>query len=216
MSAENDLKFLYPWYSNCDQPATTLLLGGLGGVVNFFDFCPALLKSLGCFDFQCVLSSQWKAVTVNLQIFTLPTLKAFLEARSQNVSSNKQYLAARAIGSPKMHFFHEILIFWSAKKWCKDTFFPTLHPLSLVIFATATEVAFVLLHNSRFNFHCYTQREATPTQKSARKWHCDFLQLLVWKMTKGIHSCKPDSLNRPVLTWNTIFHQNNKKNKKKK
>ena len=23
--------------------------------------------------------------------------------------------------------------------------------------------------NSRFNFHCYTQREATPTQKSARK-----------------------------------------------
>ena len=31
-------------------------------------------------------------------------------------------------------------------------------------------VAFVLLRNSRFNFHCYTQRETTPTEKSARKW----------------------------------------------
>ena len=45
----------------------------------------------------------------------------------------------------------------------------TLHPLSTVIFATATILAFALLRNSNFNFHCYTQREATPTQKSARK-----------------------------------------------
>ena len=35
-------------------------------VVNSLDLCPALLKSLGCFYFWCVLSSQWKAVTVNL------------------------------------------------------------------------------------------------------------------------------------------------------
>ena len=78
------------------------------------------------------------------------------------------------------------------------TFFSTLHPLSLVILATATVVAFVLLRNSRFNFHWYTQREATPTQKSAQKWHCNLLWLLTWKITKGIHSCKPASLNRPV------------------
>ena len=45
----------------------------------------------------------------------------------------------------------------------------TLRPLSMVIFATATVLAFVLLHNSNFNFHRYTQHEATPTQKSARK-----------------------------------------------
>jgi len=44
------------------------------------------------------------------------------------------------------------------------TLFPTLHPLSMVIFATATVLAFVLLCDSRFNFHCYTQREAEPTQ----------------------------------------------------
>ena len=58
-----------------------------------------------------------------------------------------------------MHFFHELAIFWSAKKRRKDTFFPTLHPLSMVIFAAATILAFILLRNSRFNFHCYTQRE---------------------------------------------------------
>ena len=48
-------------------------------------------------------------------------------------------------------------------------FFSILHPLSTVHFATATVLAVVLLRTSRFNFHCYTQREATPTQKSARK-----------------------------------------------
>ena len=58
-------------------------------------------------------------------------------------------------------------------------FFSTLHPLSTVIFAIATVLAFVLLHDSRFNFHCYTQREATPTQKLARKCaatSCNFLR----------------------------------------
>ena len=70
---------------------------------------------------------------------------------------------------PQNAFFYELAIFWSAKKRCKDTFFSTLHPLSTVIFATATVLAFVRLRNSRFNFHCYTQRETTPIQKSARK-----------------------------------------------
>ena len=31
------------------------LLGDSGGVVNSLDFCPASLKSLGCFYFRCVL-----------------------------------------------------------------------------------------------------------------------------------------------------------------
>ena len=80
----------------------------------------------------------------------------------------------------------------------KTLFFPTLHPLSPVIFATATVVALVLLRNSVFSFHCYTQREATPTQKSARKRRCDLSRLLARKITKGIHSCKPASPNRPI------------------
>ena len=77
-------------------------------------------------------------------------------------------------------------------------FFPTLHPLSSVIFATAKVVAFVLLCNSVFNIHCYTQHEATSTQKLAQKWCCNLSQLLAWKITKGIHSCKPASLDHPV------------------
>ena len=48
--------------------ASVALLGGPGGVVNSLDFCPASLKSLGCFYFWCVFYSQWKAVTVNLRI----------------------------------------------------------------------------------------------------------------------------------------------------
>ena len=42
------------------------VLGDSGGVVNSHDFCPTSLKSLGCFYFRYVLSSQWKALTVNL------------------------------------------------------------------------------------------------------------------------------------------------------
>jgi len=48
--------------------------------------------------------------------FTLPTLKTFLEVCSQNVSGNKQKLVAHAIGCPQMHFFHKLMILWSAKK----------------------------------------------------------------------------------------------------
>ena len=44
------------------------ILGGSDGVVNSLDFCLASLKSLGCLYFRCVLSSQWKVVTVNLRI----------------------------------------------------------------------------------------------------------------------------------------------------
>ena len=43
--------------------------------------------------------------------FTLPTLKAFFEARSHSVSGNKQQLVARALGCPKTHFFYELAIF---------------------------------------------------------------------------------------------------------
>ena len=85
-----------------------------------------------------------------------------------------------------------------SQKTMQSHFFPTLHPIFPVIFASATVVAFVLLRNSRFNFHCYTQREATPTQKLAWKWRCDLSRLLVRKITKGIHSCKPASLICPI------------------
>ena len=77
----------------------------------------------------------------------------------------------------------------------------TLTPVSPVIFATATQVAFVLLRNSRFNFHCYTKHKVTPTQKSAQKWRCNLSWLLARKITKGIQSSKPASLNRPITLF---------------
>ena len=69
----------------------------------------------------------------------------------------------------KNAFFLQIRDLLVSQKTTQRHFLSTLHPLSMVIFATATVLAFVLLCNSRFNFHCYTQCEATPTQKSARK-----------------------------------------------
>ena len=74
-------------------PAITILilLGGSGGVINSLDFCPASLKSLGCFYFRWVLSSLTMEGGDNkFAKFTVPTLKAFLEASNQNVSGNKQ------------------------------------------------------------------------------------------------------------------------------
>ena len=44
--------------------------------------------------------------------FIVPTLKAFLKARSQSVSGNKQELVARASGCQKRHLFHALAIFW--------------------------------------------------------------------------------------------------------
>ena len=57
-----DLQTIFP-----DQVMASSL-GDSGRVVNSLDFCLASLKSLGCFYFRCILSSQWKVVTVNLQI----------------------------------------------------------------------------------------------------------------------------------------------------
>ena len=77
--------------------------------------------------------------------------------------------------------------------------FPTLHPLSPVSFAIATVVAFVLLRNSRFNFRCYAQREATPTQESARKWRCDLSRLLVRKITRAF--TRANQLHSSGTVW---------------
>ena len=115
-------------------------MGGSGGVVNSLDVYPASLKSLVCFYFRCVLSSQWKAVTVNLRILHSPKTLLFLFSFFFSLTNS------RSSGQPK--------------NGLKDTFFffSTLRPLFPVVFATATVVAFVLLRNSRFNFLCYTQR----------------------------------------------------------
>ena len=152
------------------------------GVVNSLDFCPAsLLLPVRTFFTMAGGDSEFAN-------FTLPTIKTFLEARSQNVLYD---------ASKSFSFSTNSRSSGQEKNDAKTLFF---HPPSRfpAIFATATVVAFVLLRSSRFNFHCYTQREATPSQKLAWKWHCDLSRLLAWKITKGIHWCKPASLNRPI------------------
>ena len=72
------------------------------------------------------------------------------------------------------------------------TLFSTLHPLSTVIFATATVLAFVLLRDSRFNFHSVKQR-LLGNRPEVR---CDLSRLLAREITKRVHSSKPASLNR--------------------
>ena len=116
---------------------------------------------------------------------------SFLEACSQNVWQQ----AITCCSCYRMHA--PKCIFDQPKNDAKTLFFHSPSPLP-GNFATATVLAFVLLRSSRFNFHCYTQREATSTQKLAWKWCCDFSRLLAQKITKGIHSCKPASLNCPI------------------
>ena len=136
--------------------------------------------------------------------FILPKLKAFFEARSHNVSGNKKAITCcSCYRIPQNAFFLRTRDLLVSQKTTQRHFVSTLHHLSAVNFAAATVLAFVLLRNSRFNFHCFTQREATPTQKLARKQRCDLSRLLARKITKGIHSCKPASLNRPIHTGGT-------------
>ena len=61
------------------------LLGGSGGVVNSHDFCPTSLLLLPVHTFFTMEGGDSEFAK-----FTLPTLKSFLEAHSQNVSGNKQ------------------------------------------------------------------------------------------------------------------------------
>ena len=58
----------------------------------------------------------------------MPTLRAFLKVHSQNVSGNKQWLVACAVGWQFFYFFHKLVVFWLVKKWCKDTFFQSPSP----------------------------------------------------------------------------------------
>ena len=56
------------------------ILGGSGRVVDSLDFYPPSLKSLGCFDFQCILSSPMEGSDNKFARFTVPALKEFLKA----------------------------------------------------------------------------------------------------------------------------------------
>ena len=115
---------------------------------------------------------------------TLPTLRAFLKARSQEFVWQLAKTCCSCYRMPPNAFFSQALvIFWSDRKNDAKTP-PPLPPPSSITFPlqflqTQQCWYFVLLRNSRFSFHCHTQR--APTQKSARKCRaaatfCDFLR----------------------------------------
>ena len=115
---------------------------------------------------------------------------------------------------PQNAFFSTNSRYSGQQKTMQRHFFPTLHPLSTVIFATATVLAFVLLRDSRFNFHCYTQCEAVPTKKSARKCAATSRNFLC-EITKYIHSSKPALLNHPKHFSMKLWSSHQPKNKVK-
>ena len=99
---------------------------------------------------------------------------------------------------PQNAFFLRTCDLLVSQKTTQRHLFPTLHPLSMVIFATATVLAIVLLRDSRFNFHCYTQLRSNAYSEIGLEVHCDLSRLLARKITKRIHSSKPALLNRPI------------------
>ena len=177
--AYNPVVHVRVWWFVETLKITQHALLGNSGRVNSLAFCLASLKSLGCFYFRCVLSSQWKAVTVNLWILHCQFQRHFWRpvVRMHLATSNNLLLVLQ---DPQNTFFslsqtRDLLV---SKKWRKDTFFHAPSPFPSTFRDTATVVAFVLFvlfvlfHNSMFSFHCYTQHKATPTQKSTSR---DFL-----------------------------------------
>ena len=131
-------------------------MGGSGGV-NSLDFYLALLKSLGVL-FLLLVCTFFTMVDRDNEFakFTVPTSKRFLKACSLSVSGNEHELVAHAIQSLKPHLSIHLQSSGQTGNYAK----------TFVIRANARGVAFVMLHNSRFNLQC----EPTPTQKSTQKW----------------------------------------------
>ena len=92
------------------------------------------------------------------------TFESVLKARSQSLSGNKKQIVARAVGCTSHYFPATHSRCPAYLKNDADIFYPSSIHLSSVILAKATVVPFVQLRNSRFNFHCYTQCEATPVK----------------------------------------------------
>ena len=68
-----------------------------------------------------------------------------------------------------------------------------------VIFANASIMAFLLLHNSTFNFHCYPQCEATPPSEIGPK-------VTLWPLaTSYAKDYKGHSLMQNQLHWTAQY-----------
>ena len=86
----SDFLLLLISHQNLDQCSSEqLLLGNSTGVVNSLDFCRHRLSPLAAFTSSAYFLHNGGGDS-EFANFTLSALKAFLEARSHNVSGNKQ------------------------------------------------------------------------------------------------------------------------------
>ena len=76
-----------------------------------------------------------------------------------------------------------------------------------LILANATGVAYVLIRSSRFNFHCYTQSEATSTQNWARKWHQGLFATSCAKDYEGHSLVQTTFIALPIRTCRKILRR---------
>ena len=102
---------------------TVLLFGSLGRFVNSLDFSRHRLSPLAVFSspsYHLHNGRWWQWIP---EVYSA-NLKTFLKACNQTVPGNNQEVVAYATGCKNM-FFHTLSIFWSARKWCNATTFPS-------------------------------------------------------------------------------------------
>ena len=110
--------------------------------------------------------------------FTELTLKTFLQAHGQNVWQ-QAITCCLCYRTPQNTFFPQTRDLLVSQKMMQRHFLSTLHPLSQVIFATATVVAFVPLHNSSSTsivIHSVKQRQLRYQPGSDTVTSCNFLR----------------------------------------
>ena len=101
------------------------------GLLTPLTFARHCLSPLAAFAFQCVLSSQWKVVTVNLRILHCQLSRHIWRPIVRMCLAMSNNLLLMLQDAPKHIFFYELAIFWSAKKKkrrYKNTFFPPSIP----------------------------------------------------------------------------------------
>ena len=101
---------------------------------------------------------------------------------------------------------HALAIFWLAKSDGKTLFSPLItFPLSFLQTQQQWHLyCFAVLGSASTVIHSVKQR---LLRKRPGSGSCDLSRLLAQKIMKGVHSCKPASLNCPITSLITPFLQ---------
>ena len=189
----NFSKFKHPsiFYVNLNK---TNVLGGSGGVNSLI---PASLSPLAVITFGAYFLHSRRSDS-EFAKFTVPALNAIFMAVVRVCLATSRNLLFMFIGCPKHIFFLHTRDLLVGRRTMQRHLFSILHHLFPVILANTTVVPFVLLCNSRFNFHCDTHL----LRNRPGIWQ---LLPLAWKITKDIHLCKPALLNCLIRVSEILF-----------